>query len=55
MIIYWTGKDERIYPVVNMDNSIKSFKTLEKADEFANLHEGSVSMRVISIEGVKCQ
>ena len=53
MILWWVNGDEYLSCVKNKDDSIKLFETLKEADEYANKHKESDSMKIISIEAVK--
>lgn len=52
-MILWWKKDDYVVPILNKNNSIKLFNTIEEADDFANEHGYSDELRVISIDGVK--
>ena len=52
MIIYWIN-DDKVYPVLNGDKTLKLFESLKEADEWAeSLGEDESDARVISIESV---
>jgi len=52
MIIYWIN-DDKVYPVLNGDKTLKLFDKITEADEWAeSLGESKSDARVISIEGV---
>jgi len=53
IILWWVNDDDYLSCVKNKDDSIKLFGTLKVADEYAEKHQESDNMRVISIEAVK--
>lgn len=52
MILYWVDENY-LTAIHNGDGSIKLFKTLDEADQYAFESKYADSLRVISIEGVK--
>ena len=54
IILWWRTKDDNFLTAIfNRYGSLRLFETLKEADEFANNHEYSEDLRVISIEAVK--
>lgn len=52
-IIFWheTNNNERVYPLMNTKGQLKTFKTLAKADNYAN-NEFGENARVIKLATV---
>lgn len=54
-IIYWKGED-RLFPLLNEDKTLRLFDTLKEADEVAEKIDSNevddLSARVITITGV---
>jgi hypothetical protein len=49
MILWWQQEDDYLTAVHNENGSIMLFETTDKADKYANKHQDSDNMKVISI------
>lgn len=45
-------KDDFVTAIVNVRGNVKLFESIEEADDFANKHEDTDNLKVISIECV---